>query len=616
MTQHATKHRLRFLHMRPVGMWSKSAALIVGTVALLMMAGGQMCRAESTPLVLLEDSSTILEFQHMSRVWVVDPEVVDVAVTTFNELLVHAKSAGHTKLYVWDKAGRHEYAVVVKKQPAAERLAMELRELLGNRLRFTVLDDNSLMIEGEVDRASERDRLEKIIKNRAGDVEIVDLIVVKDANLTPAERSAKALRQVLGDKYQYLLWDDNTVIVQGQADSAEELARVRAIISAANKGEHFASAVVLSRGGSGEPPIGAIAAAVGPQYHVWQLRGRTVVVEGEAPNEAAKARVDSLLQAFDGEAEIINLVRVTSGPKVPLAAQRDLLQAALGEDSGIQVRVVKGKALVVEGTVPDEDALKRTEKLLALFSQTPVVNLVRVVAPNKRQVLVHVKVVDTTRGALEQYGVTWGQIMAGEVRDQPYVVKVEGGLDNLYDVGALLDALVRNNEARILAQPNLLVNDGEHASFVAGGEVPIPVPQVSGGASSITIEYKEYGVKLDIAPTIRPSEGKGKPPRIELEVTPEVSSVDTATQVAIGGLTVPAFKTRRAKTKVDIYSGQTLMIGGLLSRDQSRVVTKIPILGDLPIIGEFFRHREFKNSQGELIILVTPEVVEPRPNSQ
>ncbi len=617
MTQHKTKQGTQQVDRRVTRFRVKATvAIIMLAAGLTLMHVGPSFGVEGTPLVFREGDSRILHFDHMSRVWVVDPAVVNVVVTAFDELLIHAKEAGSTKLYVWDKRGRSEFSVVVKKRPAAEQLSLELRELLGNQLRYRVIGDNSLMIEGEVERESERERLRKIIENRAGEVEIVDLIIVKDETLTPAERSAKALREVLGEKYDYLIWDEDTVIVQGQVDSPEELERVQTIITAANEDQPFASGVVLARAEEGEPPLALIAEAIGPQYQVWQLKGKTVVVEGEADNAEAKTRLDSLLEAFADEADILNLTTVGNRPTVPLGAQRDLLQAALGEDSGIQVRVVEGKALVVEGMVADEDALARAQELLALFARVPVVDLLRVVAPNKRQVLVHVKVLDVTKGALKRHGVAWGQLQTTTtglaVSDQPYVVRVERGLDNIYDVGALVEALAQDDEGRVLAQPSLLVNDGEEASFLAGGEVPIPVPQAGAGGAAITIEYKRYGVTLDMRPVIRPRREEGKPERIELQVKPEVSSVDLATQVSIGGLNVPAFRTRQAQTKVDIYSGQTLMIGGLLTHEQTKAVKKIPILGDLPIIGELFKHRQFTSGDAELVIFVTPEVVEPQ----
>jgi len=150
-----------------------------------------------------------------------------------------------------------------------------------------------------------------------------------------------------------------------------------------------------------------------------------------------------------------------------------------------------------------------------------------------------------------------------------------------------------------------VVNEGEEAQIVVGGEIPIPVPQAGGGAAAVTIEYKQYGVILKMKPTIMP-DGKS----LKLQIEPEVSSIDSATQVSIAGISVPAFRTRRAKTVVDMPSGATLVIGGLIQHEQSKVVRGIPLLSKLPIIGQLFRRDEWNEGLTELVILVTPEILD------
>ena len=228
--------------------------------------------------------------------------------------------------------------------------------------------------------------------------------------------------------------------------------------------------------------------------------------------------------------------------------------------------------------------------------------------PAKRQVLAHVKVLDINRGFLKQVGINWGQLTGetGEFTfaDQPFLVKVQEGVDFINTLGVNVSALKQGDVARILAEPNLVVNEGESANMVVGGEVPIPVPQLGTGATSITVQYKEYGVVLRLKPEIMP-DGKS----LRLEVEPEVSSIDPATQVSIGGISIPAFRTRKAKTVVNMPDGATLVIGGLLQHDQTRVVREIPVLSKLPIIGELFKSKEWRQGFSELVILVTPEIL-------
>jgi pilus assembly protein CpaC len=169
------------------------------------------------------------------------------------------------------------------------------------------------------------------------------------------------------------------------------------------------------------------------------------------------------------------------------------------------------------------------------------------------------------------------------------------------------DVLKQNNLGRLLAEPNLVTTSGQEASFLAGGEYPIPVPQASGGGTSITIEYKKFGVGLTFTPTVL-DEGK-----IALKVAPEVSELDTSSGVAFtsGGYFVPGLKVRRTSTHVEMKDGQTLAIAGLLNDSHRNIVNKFPVLGDIPILGTLFRSSNFQKQETELVVLVTPHLMKP-----
>lgn len=169
------------------------------------------------------------------------------------------------------------------------------------------------------------------------------------------------------------------------------------------------------------------------------------------------------------------------------------------------------------------------------------------------------------------------------------------------DVLTALDLAETDGYATELAQPTLTAISGETASFLAGGEIPIPVPQYQGVT---TIEYKQYGVSLAFTPTVL---GDG---RISLRVRPEVSQL-TASTVRIGGYTIPGLTTRRAETTVELGSGQSFVIGGLLNNNVTNSVDKAPFLGDLPVIGQLFRSNSFQRAESELMIVVTPYLVKP-----
>lgn len=588
-----SQHKSTAQRMRRPYMW--------GLVLLAMLLWAPVAGAESRALVLKEGGSTVLQFQRMHRVAVIDPTIADVMVSSLNELVVYGKQPGRTKVYVWDRHGRHEFAVAVTASQEAQQLAQKLRQLLGAQFYYRIIDSGTLLVDGQVADQGELDRVNLIVEGIAEQVEVINLVAVEGAGLSAAQRRVQAMRRLLGDKFTYVVWDDTTILMMGQAETQAEAHRVSNIVEAASDEVKISNLVTV--GPAAVPlPVERIAMAIGPDYQVWALKGETVVVEGEASDEVAKQRVDNLLAAFEDDTEIINLVTLSDEPKVPLAAQRDLLQAAL--DDTLQVRVIEGKALAVDGTVRSEEEAEKVDKLIKLFEpNTKIINLTSIADPAKRQVLVRAKVVEINRGGGEKRGINWGQILGTDLRSMPFVVRVERGVATTAPIGAQIEALVSKDVARILSEPNLLVDDGEEASMLVGGEVPIPVPQLQAGVATIGIDYKEYGVVLKITPTILSDD------RIRLRVIPEVSSIDLTTQVAIAGLNVPAFRTRKTDTTVTVDNGAPLIIAGLISRDQSEIVSKIPILGDLPIIGSLFRHKEFKEGKTELIIIVTPQIM-------
>jgi pilus assembly protein CpaC len=177
------------------------------------------------------------------------------------------------------------------------------------------------------------------------------------------------------------------------------------------------------------------------------------------------------------------------------------------------------------------------------------------------------------------------------------------------NLGATIEALEAKGVVQILAEPNVLTANGKQGSLLAGGQYPYPVVQgVSGGTSgAVTIQFKEFGVRLNFIPTITP---RGT---IRLQLSPEVSSLDFANGVTISGFTVPGLDIRRVKTEVELSEGQSFAIGGLLDNRETQTLSKIPFIGDVPILGKFFQSITKTKSNTELIVIVTPEIVNPIP---
>jgi len=255
-----------------------------------------------------------------------------------------------------------------------------------------------------------------------------------------------------------------------------------------------------------------------------------------------------------------------------------------------------------------------------------VINLIRV--PGPQQVMLKVQFAELNRTALRQLGVSFlfqnGRTAIGSTIGGPLsgglgggglaglLSPVAGGSTTafaIFDQGNanfLFNALRRNQVVRVLAEPNLVAMHGETASFLAGGEFPVPVPQTGGGAggSLITIEYKNFGVSLGFTPFILDEE------QIRLSIETEVSTIDFSTGIVIQGTAVPGISTRRTKTVVQLREGQTLAISGLLQTEMDAQTDRIPGLGDLPYIGAMFRNNSGKAVERELIVLVTPFMVD------
>ena len=242
-----------------------------------------------------------------------------------------------------------------------------------------------------------------------------------------------------------------------------------------------------------------------------------------------------------------------------------------------------------------------------------VVNLLYVDVPAaEKQILLKVRFASVDRNKAKQLGInlvssglgnTTGGISTGQFSTSTITIVKPGNLPVSLDIQALQTTGV----VEVLAEPNLLASNGKEASFLAGGEYPYPVPQSSGTGSSttITIMFKEYGVRLNFIPTITP---RGS---IRLQVAPEVSSLDFTNAVLVSGTEVPAITTRRVKTEVELNAGQSFVIGGLLDNRETETFMKIPYLSSIPVLGRFFESMSKSRTNTELIVIVTPVLVDP-----
>jgi pilus assembly protein CpaC len=272
-----------------------------------------------------------------------------------------------------------------------------------------------------------------------------------------------------------------------------------------------------------------------------------------------------------------------------------------------------GQTVILSGEVRDP-AVRRKALEVAATLGVPIVDNIQ--APSPEQILLHVEFAEVSRSVLKEFGTSLLQIInparldhAFDQDDEHAIETISGGVVTLMVAGdgasltAVLRALKNTGEFRSLAEPNLVTIEGQTASFLAGGEFPFPTVQ-GGQSNSVTITWKEFGIRLNFTPNITNSGN------IRLHVAPEVSSLDFANGLTFSGFQIPSILARRVETDVELRSGQTLAIGGLLDNSMLDDVDKIPLLGDIPLLGYFFRSESVRQNRTELLVLVTPYILD------
>ena len=347
-------------------------------------------------------------------------------------------------------------------------------------------------------------------------------------------------------------------------------------------------------------PVGEIVVAqpdmlqlVATTDHSFYIRGKTLGVTN--------------LLIYDQRHHLAQVIDVRVGQDID-SLQQDLLTALPGER--ITASNFAGGVLL-SGNASTTSAAARAAEIAERYAPKAVSSIIKVA--NNQQIMVEVRFIEASRTSLRDvgfnfnattpsnnFGVSSGTGLAGNQPPQSTISF--GGRIGAVSINASLEALEQKGVIRTLAKPNLMAMSGEEASFLAGGEIPYPVPN---GLTGVTLDFRQYGVKLKVTPTV---EDNGE---IKLKVAPEVSQLDASTAVSIGGVTVPGLLETNAATTVELQDGQSFAIAGLFQQQYNDSIHQIPGIGDIPVLGSLFRSANWQHQQTELIIIVTPRLTAP-----
>jgi pilus assembly protein CpaC len=335
-----------------------------------------------------------------------------------------------------------------------------------------------------------------------------------------------------------------------------------------------------------------------------------IVVSGTVDDVTRFERVNDVVSRFsslskDERFDVVNAVTVS--------AQLGTLQKSIGAVAGLEAVHVDldGKGnVVVSGSVHDrktaELALSKAGGVAGAYLSADGKVIDRLAVDTTTQIAVKVYVLEVDDTGLKQLGLRLqganpdpsnpGYFILGG----PSFVSILGAASLNTRLAPTLDLIEQTGHARILSEPNLVTSPGQLATFLVGGEIPYVV---STGLGQVSVSFKEYGVKLNVTPSIL---GNGS---IESVIAPEISDLDEADGVSINGYTVPAFKTSKLSTDVITQSGESIIMGGLIRRISTETLNKIPILGDLPILGKLFRSKSYQSTQSDVVFILTPEAI-------
>ena len=348
----------------------------------------------------------------------------------------------------------------------------------------------------------------------------------------------------------------------------------------------------------------------------------TIVLSTNQVYVTAKKLGTTTLTLWGQDGKVSNVLQVRVTPDV--TRLKEQIHALLPDEPDIKI-MASNEHITVAGNVTNVEALNKALVLAEPFAPKKIMNLMQV--GGVQQVMMEVKIAEMQRGLLKRLGVNFTRqqltnnfdVSIGTLNDLTSFEQDEqtgvfetfvNGATNVFlgfETGkdawtVVLDLLKQHGLSKSLAEPTLITESGQPASFLVGGEFPVPIPQTF---NTLSIRFKEFGVGLKFTPTVLSKD------RISLVVNPEVSELDFANGIQLAGFQVPSLVTRRVKTVVELGDGQSFAIAGMLQDNIRETIAKYPVLGDIPILGALFRSTSFEKNETELIVIVTPHLVKP-----
>lgn len=538
-------------------------------------------------LTLNIGDSKIFAFDNVSKVNVTNTNIVKVIPVSSNEIIINGYKQGMTEVYIWDRGGRHHIKVYVKKN--LSHVKNQIDQLLGNKNNVNLsFDNNTLFVKGEVGSKEDIKRIDKII--RTFSKKSVNLLKIKQGEtgeLVEGRNWKKEIDDMIDNPDIKVEIKEDSVVLRGNAKNASE---IKIIVDSVTK-------------------------LVGKDKKVIDL-------------------LTSKTKLFSRASHIKEAINIP-GVEVKLIYNGVIVDSTIPNEAhtGFDVNFDKGDVkynILLCGKVRSERERKEADTVAKAFN-TDVVNVIELMEPV--QVLIDTKVVEIAKSDTKDLNVDWGfvkvdgtdkqnityddapntgiirfmedlrlyprgdvNILGPEVSQSINPVKT-GNFNRLDPLMVRIQALEQNGKAKILSNPKLVTLTEQKATLHVGGQVPV---EVIGQNNLQTIEWKDYGIKLEVTPSVN-SDGN-----ITVKILSEVSDLDFSNATKDG---VPAIKTRTANTQVFVHDKDTIVLSGLIQSKLNENTSKIPILGDLPLIGKAFRKNQNRKSKTELILFLTPKVV-------